>query len=497
MAHLNYNPVSLKDMAIRRLAAALFKESSILASISNFHSKFSPFDDYETPQVWRETVEDKLLDEISKVGLPKSLKMLLIDIVKLMGRQVRGWKEFHEEYLHDSHGEEIHFDEPILEKLRWTAAGAVDYRKTAGELIHSDFIDIVKRYKLACLYCMEDCIPMFWKELPSENKQYFCRKTDRRLQSGGLGLEFWWPYIIKGQESNLDSLTRSNREDQISVYQYAFQCSAKKGNKAAAEYFFQKLKPEEKGDFLMSTTRTIVEFDFDWNRIFPLEKFSELFVYLLSVMTPDQQMRIFQELPFKVLRLFLKWPLQDIFSEIAELIWDFLPKEDYNSVLSIIDGNFKDSDHYCLKLFEEFFNFIPPDFWNSFVDRQCEKSSYFDDILSENNIKALEIFFRSLDAAARTRLVFSVPALENFICCLSIGKRDVVEVCLREASFSMEDRKRLKEAFMGYLRSLQIGSVELKTRKWSRYFHFLDETNEPSKRCSEDETRNDAKKRKT
>ncbi|GBL67893.1 hypothetical protein AVEN_16216-1, partial [Araneus ventricosus] len=105
--------------------------------------------------------------------------------------------------------------------------------------------------------------------------------------------------------------------------------------------------------------------------------------------------------------------------------------------------------------------------------------------------------FRSLDAAARTRLVFSVPALENFIYCLSIDKRDVVEVCLREAGLSMEDRKRLKEAFMEYLRSFEVGSVKLKTRKWSRFFHFLDETDDPSKRCTEDETPTEAKKRKT
>ncbi|GBM43818.1 hypothetical protein AVEN_225708-1 [Araneus ventricosus] len=108
-------------MAIRRLAAALFKESTILASISNFNSKFSL-------EVWRETVEDKLSYKISKLGLPKSLTKLLIEIVKPMDRQVGRWKEFHVEYLHDSHGEEIHFDEPILEKLRWTAAGVVDCR---------------------------------------------------------------------------------------------------------------------------------------------------------------------------------------------------------------------------------------------------------------------------------------------------------------------------------------------------------------------------------
>ncbi|GBM26055.1 hypothetical protein AVEN_62018-1 [Araneus ventricosus] len=296
MAHLNYNPLSLKDMAIRRLASVLFKESNILASISNFHCKFSLCD-----EVWQETVEDKLPDEISKLGLPKSLKKLLIDTVKPMGLQVGRWKEFHEEYLHDSYGEEIHFDVPILVKLRWTAAGAVDYRKTAEELVRSDVIDIVEPYKLSCLYCMEAYIPMFWKELPKENKQYFCRKTERCFQNGGLDLEFWWPYIIKGQESNLDNLTRSYRRNQITFHQYAFQCSAEKGNKTAAEYFFQKLTHEEKEVSLMSTTRSLLTYDYttrnyldrEDDKEFPSETFSELLSYLLSVMTPDQQMRIF------------------------------------------------------------------------------------------------------------------------------------------------------------------------------------------------------------
>ncbi|GBN15516.1 hypothetical protein AVEN_52275-1 [Araneus ventricosus] len=489
MAHLNYNPLSLKDMAIRRLASVLFKESNILASISNFHCKFSLCD-----EVWRETVEDKLPDEISKLGLPKSLTKLLIDTVKPMGLQVGRWKEFHEEYLHDSHGEEIHFDVPILEKLRWTTAGAVDYRKTAEELVRSDVIDIVKRYKLSCLYCMEDYIPMFWKELPKDNKRYFCRKTERCFQSGGLGLEFWWPYIIKGQESNLDNLTRSYRRNQITFHQYAFQCSAEKGNKTAVEYFFQQLTHGEKEVSLMSATRSLLTYDYttrnyldrEDDKEFPSVTFSELLSYLLSVMTPDQQMRIFQEQPCEILEWFLEWPFQDIFTEIADLIWDFLPERDYNFVLRRIHGQFKDSDYYCLKLFQEFFLRIPSDFWKSFVDRQCEFDSPFYTILLEQDIKALEIIFKCLDAGARARLVFSEPALETFHYCISIGKWDVVEVCIREASLSQEDRKRLKEAFTGYLTSIGEGAMKLKTRKWSRFFHLLDNTNDPIKRCSED-----------
>ncbi|GBM29163.1 hypothetical protein AVEN_97437-1 [Araneus ventricosus] len=500
MAHLNYNPVSLKDMAIRKLAAALFQESNTLASISNCRTRFLLFDDYDCPKVWHETLYE-MLDKILKLGLPESLTVQLVDTVRPMGRQLRRWKVFHEEYLQDSHDEEIYFDVPILGKVCWTSAGAVDYRKTAEELVRSDVIHAVKKFKLACLYCLEDCISLIWQELPNENKKYFCNKRGRRLQNGALGLQFWWPYIVKGEESKLDNLTRPYRRDQITFHQYAFQCSAEKGNKIAAGYFFQKLTHEQKEASLMSTTRAIVA---SRNAIpdvchenFPKEKISDVLCYLLSLMTPDQQMQIFQEEPSNVLAFFLEWPLQDIFSEIADRIWDFVPVREYDFVLKQMDEGFKNSGDNCIKLFQEFFLRIPYDFRKTFVYQECERGSHFDYMLLFEDIEALERIFRSVDAAARARLVLSRLALRHFYNLISKGRWDVVEVCLREARLSREDKERLKETFMGYLTSIEGGKMKLKTRKWTRFFHFLDEMNAPSKRCSEDETTTEAKKEKT
>ncbi|GBO14656.1 hypothetical protein AVEN_258223-1 [Araneus ventricosus] len=492
---MNYIPVSLKDMAIRRMATVLFKESTILASISNMHTRSRSFINYEGE--WRETVEDKLPDEVSKLGLPKSLTKLLIDTVKLMCRQVGKWKEFHEEYLQDSLDEDIYFDIAILEKLCWTAAGAVDYGKTAKELVRSDVIDTVKKFKLACLYCLEDFIPLFWQELPNENKKYFCNKRRHRLEIGPLGLQFWWPYIINGQESKLEDLIRSYRGDQITLHQYAFQCSLKRGNKTAAEYFFQKLTLEEKEASLMSSTRVLLGSRISyWYNVFPREQFSELLIYLLSVMTPDQQMQIFEERPLVVLSGLLQWPFQDIFSEIADLIWNFLPEREYDSVLQKIYCGFRHSREYFLRLFQELFLRIPRDSWNSFVDRECESGSYFELILRKEDIEAIELFFRRVGAATRARLVFSEPALRMFTRYIKIGKWDVMEVCLREARLSQEDRERLKEVFTRHLTSIGVREMKRKTRKWSRFFQLLDEPNDPSKRFSEDETPTEAKKRK-
>ncbi|GBM04970.1 hypothetical protein AVEN_60180-1 [Araneus ventricosus] len=135
---------------------------------------------------------------------------------------------------------------------------------------------------------------------------------------------------------------------------------------------------------------------------------------------------------------------------------------------------FKNSGDYCLKLFQDFFLRIPCNFRKNFVDRECQYGSHFDFILAVEDIESLERFFRSVDAAARARLVLSRHVLKHFYYLISRSRWNVVEVCLREARLSREDRERLKEAFMGYLTLIEGGEMKFKTQKWTRFFHFLE-----------------------
>ncbi|GBN69347.1 hypothetical protein AVEN_259015-1 [Araneus ventricosus] len=168
----------------------------------------------------------------------------------------------------------------------------------------------------------------------------------------------------------------------------------------------------------------------------------------------------------------------------------------YDSVLWEIYESFANSGYYFQTLFQELFLLIPRDFRKSFADIECEIDSYFAHILRLQNIKALEKTFRSVDSATRAGLVCSDLASEHFYSSISRGRWNVVEVCLREARISKEDGERLKEAFIGYLTSIELGEMKLKTRKWTRFFQFLEETDAPSKRFSEDETTIEAKMKK-
>ncbi|GBN13705.1 hypothetical protein AVEN_85597-1 [Araneus ventricosus] len=153
-------------------------------------------------------------------------------------------------------------------------------------------------------------------------------------------------------------------------------------------------------------------------------------------------MRIFQEQSTKVLKKFLVRPFVDEFSDVADLIWKFLPQSDYNSLLKeMYKGRIKKTDFYFQKLFQEHFEHIPYVFRKSFVDRECEAGSYFDKVLKMHYKKAIVVTFRSVDAAASVGLVSSEFTFEDFQHFISRDRYDVVEVCFRVARLSIEERE--------------------------------------------------------
>ncbi|GBN19559.1 hypothetical protein AVEN_130048-1 [Araneus ventricosus] len=105
----------------------------------------------------------------------------------------------------------------------------------------------------------------------------------------------------------------------------------------------------------------------------------------------------------------------------------------------------------------------------------------------------MKVIFRNIDAADRVRLVFSTFGLEFIY--YNIEDWHMVEVFLQEATLSDVDKKRLKNAFMEYLR--RNGGIKRARKKWSEFLEFVDETgaSAQSKSSSEDETLTKVKKK--
>ncbi|GBN39275.1 hypothetical protein AVEN_120467-2, partial [Araneus ventricosus] len=371
--------LSLQEMTLRRVAVGLWNEPDILVSIGNFRFRSAFYRDDQDE--WCETVQCKVSDKISKLQLPESLAKQMIRVLKPIGLQILRWKLYHEEYLRYPNEVFEYFDVPILEKLCWTGAGTVDYRKTAEELVRCDVVDIVKRYKLGCLYCLDRYIPEFWKELPQENKMYFYNEKDLSHFTQLKVLQFCWPYILKREEYKLDRMPGKPIGDSTTFQQRIFKCSAFVSNKTAVKYFFQKLSLEEREASLISAANNaLASRNLPLNRPFRFsdENVSDVVLYLLSLMTPEQQIRIFSESPIDVLGCFLDWPWQDAFLDVADAMWTWMQCSDlerrarnYNTLLDKMQKSIQYSDYYLPSLYQNFFLRSPSDFRKHFVDREC------------------------------------------------------------------------------------------------------------------------------
>ncbi|KAF8789446.1 hypothetical protein HNY73_007384 [Argiope bruennichi] len=206
--------LSLQEMALRRVVVKLWNEKEILTSIVNFRKEVTP--DHESERAGRccqekekdskelqEMTENKVKNKVKNLVLPESLKKQMMLIIKPIGSQILRWKmSFRKRNAINCSDD---WDIDILEQLCWTSTGTVDYGKTAENLVRLKTLDVVKRYKLASLYCLTDCIPVLWKELPEEYKKNFCNENGLSLKIEEL-LEFYWAYVAMKKEYELCSM---------------------------------------------------------------------------------------------------------------------------------------------------------------------------------------------------------------------------------------------------------------------------------------------------
>ncbi|CAL1293779.1 unnamed protein product [Larinioides sclopetarius] len=452
-------------MCLRKLAVNLWSSSDIVASIWKIEAFTYVTED------WREICEDRMKEKVTKLELPKALTKQMIDIVHPIGTEIRRWKMI----LKNSFS--VSSASPA--KIYFTATGLINYQKTVEELLRCDKLDVVQRYDLACAFCMEDYISVLWEELPETKKEVYGDKNNMSPE-----LSFCWPHILKKEPSKLDSLLRSSDRNLTSFNQYAFEYSVIRFNKTAAEYFLQKLTTDERKVSLMRTATAVVTWTWTtWISFnFPLENTSTVFFYLLSLMPPEQKMKIFKDHPIEIAVRFLDWPWQVLFLENVELLWTFLRPKNYVWLLYEMAFKLWYSDRYSAKLFRDFFIQSPAKLKKCFAGQDSMNARYLADrfvfiFFKFEDKECIELIFRNVDAGDGAKIVFRSSILHLLYKNIMIYKWRLVKVCLREAMLSKNDRKKLKTAFMELIITLgRLSNRKFLVDKLEKFFKFLGET---------------------
>lgn len=306
---------SLEHIALVKVVAALWNGYNARALIEEFSF---PLQEVGKIDAW-EKIEAGISQKVPQLSLPELLHEKVLGIIKPIGLEIFKWMEYH------CRGSFFYINLP--NELCWTPQGTIDRRRTAQMLVRGESLDVTMRYKLACIYFLEDDIWKLWNEIPEARNNAFFYEEYPTKEEHQWKTVCVWTKEMKQEWNRGMSLSFS--------YQSLIGSCAEEGNKAAAEYFLPKLPPRER-DISLATT---VDYTQD-----PL-----VLWYLLCEMNDKQQIEVLKEYHYKVLQCFLNWPLQGLFMETANRVWELLTETQlYWLLLEIaqkINANYKDCDY--------------------------------------------------------------------------------------------------------------------------------------------------------
>ncbi|GIY56136.1 uncharacterized protein CEXT_135301 [Caerostris extrusa] len=286
---------SLQDIALTEITISLCKQRDMknLIRNCNYHKMIYKQFPFEVHKEWK-SVHYRAVEKLSQFCIPSSLKRVLLSRLWQISLEILRWIDYHTENLY------LHIEVP--KDFCWTNHGQIDRRKTAEMIIKDEYVCIKKRFKLACIYCLEDDIHALWENMRRTTKKCFYNPKDPR-QIDQHGLVLYWAYHV--QETPIDSIMYGDFDELTE--DYAFFYAATEGNKIATEYFFKKLSEEQKKESLIRCVKAIdcgtLPSDEEFTNFFEQDS-NDVIYFLLSNMHQEDQLKAFENCSLTVLKVF-------------------------------------------------------------------------------------------------------------------------------------------------------------------------------------------------
>ncbi|GFY62445.1 uncharacterized protein TNIN_146021 [Trichonephila inaurata madagascariensis] len=475
---------SLKEMTKRRVAVSLWNHDDIVTLIKTgrFHS-FLYSDKFQKGDI----LYDRIIGKVEKLLLPTTLEDALKETIHPIGFEILKFNNFQEKYL----GEDNHFFDNEI-KIHWTYQGTIDKVRTAMSFVKDDKIDCTLRYKIACIYCLEDDIPILWEKMSEDDKKILFRADS---MAPYRVLIYFWGSEMKNELFDLHELRTRNENIYVDAMEYV----AYSGNVAATQYFFQKLSDEEKSKEELKLTKSIVK------RVeFSKEYYFEVLHFLLLQMSEINQLKVLQTSSYDLLCCFLEWPLQPYFNDLAGLLWSYLAPTDFEDLLwHIAIRSMQQKGAGCD--FQSFFSrlwldsplhfkkyIISQEQWQHLVCHLYETG----DTGSANlllEMATAEQVERFITGNLGLHLSYSLSWSKKFYC---------IAACLAACITSEKIGETLKENFKTFLAATIDQKLSQAGKKsWEQFFTLLDAKisalsckNSAAKRENEDKNNRNAKK---
>ncbi|GFT30480.1 uncharacterized protein NPIL_10211 [Nephila pilipes] len=232
---------------------------------------------------------------MSSLPIPEVLQEKILHVIQPMHCEFQRWRHKNFEIFRVDFGQ--------LNNICWNFLGAIDYTETAKILVRSEEFTFPQLFPVACNHWLADDLRRMWKAASTTDKETVRRNVDALSKCYGrnFGLEDGMKLWIKWLEDGAD---------RGRFYSYLGGLICLSRNLPPPIEIIQNLPPT----LAIRLRRNVLSDHFDTNigRDF------------FSKMDAALRMEFFKEQPYSALAMFLRWPLQTEFLELASHLYPFL-----------------------------------------------------------------------------------------------------------------------------------------------------------------------------
>ncbi|GFU26252.1 uncharacterized protein NPIL_266591 [Nephila pilipes] len=231
---------------------------------------------------------------MSSLPIPEVLQEKILHVIQPMHCEFQRWRHKNIAIFRVDFGQ--------LNNICWNFLGAIDYTETAKILVRSEDFTFPQLFPVACTHWLADDLKRMWRAASTSDKKTLRRNIETQYNYGvHIGLEIGMKQWIKWLEDGaVQGRLFSYVGDLIYLSRFI----------PPPIEIFQSLQPA----VAKSLRRRILSVHFD----------TSIGRDFFSKMDATLRMELFKEEPYSALAMFLCWPLQTEFLELASHLYPFL-----------------------------------------------------------------------------------------------------------------------------------------------------------------------------
>ncbi|GFT30484.1 uncharacterized protein NPIL_10231 [Nephila pilipes] len=231
---------------------------------------------------------------MSSLPIPEVLQEKIVHVTQLMHCEFQRWRHKNFEIFRVDFGQ--------LNNICWNFLGAIDYMETAKILVRSEDFTFPQLFPIACNHWLADDVQRMWRAASTTDKETVRRNVVTQYKYGrNFGLEVGMKLWIKWLD---DGAVRGRLFAYVGGLTYLSRVIP------PPIEIFQNLLPVD----AKSLRKRILSVHFD----------TSIGRDFFSKMDATLRMELFKEKPYSALAMFLRWPLQTEFLELATHLYPFL-----------------------------------------------------------------------------------------------------------------------------------------------------------------------------